>query len=91
MGLLWFRRSRGKETKPEPEVQSDARQFQARVPLKLRGLLLLKLRPNDGLDQIRKLRRSARARTSSGSCRTVFPASRSMLRARVKSRLPIIG
>jgi hypothetical protein len=54
MGLLWFRRSRGKETKPEPEVQSDARQFQARVPLKLRGLLLLKLRPNDGLDQIEK-------------------------------------
>src|SRR5215204_1048261 len=55
MGLLWFRRSRDKETKSEAEVQSDApQQFQARVPLKLRGLLLLKLKPSDGLDQIEK-------------------------------------
>ena len=52
MGLLWFRRSRGKETKPEPEAQPSAMQVQSRVPLKLRGLLLLKLTPADGLDQI---------------------------------------
>jgi hypothetical protein len=52
MGLLWFRRARGKETKPQPEVQAEATPFQARVPLKLRGLLLLKLKPKDGLDQI---------------------------------------
>jgi hypothetical protein len=51
MGLLWFRRSRGKETKPEPEAQ-PAPQFQARLPLKLRGLLLLKLKATDGVDQI---------------------------------------
>ena len=55
MGLLWFRRSRGKETKPEPEVQAEAPQrSRLRVPLKLRGLLLLKLKPGDGLDQIEK-------------------------------------
>ena len=54
MGLLWFRRSRGKDTKPEPEVQAEAPRFQVRVPLKLRGLLLLKLKPDDGLDQIEK-------------------------------------
>jgi hypothetical protein len=52
MGLLWFRRSRGKDTKPEPEVQAEPPRFQQRVPLKLRGLLLLKLQPGDGLDQI---------------------------------------
>ena len=52
MGLLWFRRSRGKETKPEPEAQPAAPQFQARLPLKLRGLLLLKLKATDGVDQI---------------------------------------
>lgn len=51
MALLWFRRSR-KETKPQPEVQPEAPRFQERVPLKLRGLLLLKLKPNDGLAQI---------------------------------------
>ena len=55
MGLLWFRRSRGKETKSEAEAESGAPQrFQARVPLKLHGLLLLKLKPSDGLEQIEK-------------------------------------
>jgi hypothetical protein len=52
MGLLWFRRSRGKETKPEPEAPPAATQFQSRLPLKLRGLLLLNLKATDGLDQI---------------------------------------
>ena len=52
MGLLWFRRSRGKEAKQEPEAQPVAAPSQARVPLKLRGLLLLKLKPSDGIDQI---------------------------------------
>ena len=51
MGLLWFRRSRGKETKQDPEAQPAA-PVQPRMPLKLRGLLLLKLKPTDGLDQI---------------------------------------
>jgi hypothetical protein len=54
MGLLWFRRSRGKETPPGPETPPAVPQFQARVPLKLSGLLLLKLKPTDGLDQIEK-------------------------------------
>jgi hypothetical protein len=52
MGLLWFRRSRGKETKEEPEAQPSVRQGQSRVPLKVRGLLLLKLKPADGVEQI---------------------------------------
>jgi hypothetical protein len=53
MGLLWFRRSRGKDASPEPEVQPQpAATHQARVPLRLRGLLLLNLKPTDGLDQI---------------------------------------
>ena len=52
MGLLWFRRSRGKGTKPEPDAQAEAPRFQERVPLKLRGLLLLKLKAGDGLGQI---------------------------------------
>jgi len=52
MGLLWFRRSRGKEAKQEPEAQPVAAPSQARVPLKLRGLLLLNLRPTDGIDEI---------------------------------------
>jgi hypothetical protein len=52
MGLLWFGRSRGKETKQEADAAPAASQFQARVPLKLRGLLLLKLTPADGLEQI---------------------------------------
>jgi hypothetical protein len=51
MGLLWFRRSRGKETKQEPEVPASA-PMQARMPLKLRGLLLLNLKPTDGVDDI---------------------------------------
>src|SRR5215203_5957833 len=52
MGLLWFRRSRGKETKQEADVMPATSQFQARVPLKLRGVLLLKLTPADGVEQI---------------------------------------
>ena len=52
MGLLWFRRSRGKETNQEPEAQPSVSRVQARVPLKLRGLLLLNLKPADGIDQI---------------------------------------
>jgi hypothetical protein len=38
--------------KSEPEVRAEAPRFQKRVPLKLRGLLLLNLKPDDGLDQI---------------------------------------
>ena len=52
MGLLWFRRSRGKETKQEPEAQPPVPQVQSRVPLKVRGLLLLKLKPADGVEHI---------------------------------------
>jgi hypothetical protein len=53
MGLLWFRRSRGKDARQEPEEQPQpAAMHQARVPLRLRGLLLLNLGPTDGIDQI---------------------------------------
>ena len=52
MGLLWFRRGRAKEAKVEPEPQAPPAAVQARVPLRLRGLLLLNLRPDDGLDAI---------------------------------------
>lgn len=63
MGLLWFRRSKAKQTPPAPEeppaplapappsAQSGT-SAQARVPLRLRGLLLLNLKPTDGLDEI---------------------------------------
>ena len=54
MGLLWFRRSRGKETKQEAEAPRAAAPPQSRLPLKVRGLLLLKLKPTDGIDQIEK-------------------------------------
>ena len=53
MGLLWFRRSKKEAKKePQPEPQPAAPAHQSRVPLRLRGLLLLKLRPEDGLEQI---------------------------------------
>lgn len=53
MGLLWFRRSRQKEEKPEPEPPPIFAR-QSRAPLRLGGLLLLNLGPRDGLDQIEK-------------------------------------
>ena len=55
MGLLWFRRSRPKEEKQQPEPEPELSHTfarQSRVPLRLRGLLLLNLGPADGLDQI---------------------------------------
>jgi hypothetical protein len=69
MGLLWFRRSKSKETPPAPEAppveppaappaaampppMPPAMTAQVRVPLRLRGLLLLNLKPDDGLEQI---------------------------------------
>lgn len=65
MGLLWFRRSKAKATPPpepppvEPPVEPAAAAPppepvlpQIRLPLRLRGLLLLNLKPSDGLDQI---------------------------------------
>lgn len=52
MGLLWFRRGRGKDAKQEPEPELTASPAQARVPLRLRGLLLLNLKPADGVEQI---------------------------------------
>ena len=52
MGLLWFRRSRAKEAKQQPPPAPAAQTHQARVPLKLRGLLLLNLQASDGIDQI---------------------------------------
>jgi hypothetical protein len=66
MGLLWFRRSK-KETPPVAEAPpaetasvpppgepppGAAPSGQVRVPLRLRGLLLLNLKPGDGLEQI---------------------------------------
>jgi hypothetical protein len=56
MGLLWFRKSRAKDAKsepePEPQPQPAAPARQARVALRLGGLLLLNLQPDDGIDQI---------------------------------------
>ena len=52
MGLLWFRKSRMKDAKPEPEPLPVAPARQARVALRLGGLLLLNLQPTDGIDQI---------------------------------------
>jgi hypothetical protein len=54
MSLLWFRRSRKNDAKQEPERVADVpvAPRQARVPLKIRGLLLLNLQPSDGLAQI---------------------------------------
>ena len=52
-------------------MQAEAPRFQVRVPLRLRGLLLLKLKPDDGLEQIEKAPPlGAATRTSSGRCRT---------------------
>lgn len=54
MGLLWFRKSHAKDAKPEPEPepQPAASVRQARVPLRLDGLLLLNLQANDGIGEI---------------------------------------
>jgi hypothetical protein len=67
MGLLWFRRSKAKGTPPAPEAPpaepasappraapppAAAASGQVRVPLRLRGLLLLNLKPGDGVEQI---------------------------------------
>ena len=63
MGLLWFRRSKAKQTPPAPEEPPaplasavppapSGMSAQVRVPLRLRGLLLLNLKPTDGLDEI---------------------------------------
>ena len=63
MGLLWFRRSKAKQTPPAPEEPpapvapapasaQSGMSAQVRVPLRLRGLLLLNLKPTDGLDEI---------------------------------------
>ena len=53
MGLLWFRRSKAKETEEVPPTVPAA-PGPARVPLRLRGLLLLNLRPSDGPEHIEK-------------------------------------
>ena len=69
MGLLWFRRSKAKATPPVPAAppaepafapppaappRAAAASGQVRVPLRLRGLLLLNLKPADGVEQIEK-------------------------------------
>jgi hypothetical protein len=63
MGLLWFRRSKAKQAPPAPEEPpaplapalpsaQSGMSTQTRLPLRLRGLLLLNLKPTDGLDEI---------------------------------------
>jgi hypothetical protein len=52
MGLLWFRRSKAKEVEQVAPRPAPAAPPRARVPLRVRGLLLLNLKPNDGLQQI---------------------------------------
>jgi hypothetical protein len=52
MGLLWFRRSKVKDVAQVAPRQAAAAPPRARVPLQVRRLLLLNLKPNDGLGQI---------------------------------------
>ena len=54
MGLLWFRRSKAKETEEVAPSPVPAAPGQARAPLRLHGLLLLNLRPSDGPEHIEK-------------------------------------
>ncbi len=70
MGLLWFRRSKTKQAQPVPEPPpahdlapppsfappppAEGSAGQTRLPLRLRGLLLLNLKPTDGVEQIEK-------------------------------------
>ena len=54
MGLLWFGRSKRKAAEREREAEAEpiAPAKQARVPVRLRGLLLLNLEPADGPERI---------------------------------------
>jgi hypothetical protein len=52
MGLLWFLRSKAKEVEHVAPPSAPAAPPRPRVPLRVRGLLLLNLKPNDGLEQI---------------------------------------
>jgi hypothetical protein len=52
MALLWFRRSKAKDVEHVAPAPAPAAPPRPRVPLRVRGLLLLNLRPNDGVDQI---------------------------------------
>src|SRR5688572_20383838 len=54
MGLLWFRRSKARSTEDVAAQPVPTAPGQARVPLRLRGLLLLNLGPSDGPEQIEK-------------------------------------
>src|SRR5262245_42634377 len=54
MGLLWFRRAKPKEMEETAPHPAPAAPRQARVPLRLQGLLLLNLKPTDGPEQIEK-------------------------------------
>jgi hypothetical protein len=54
MGLLWFRRSKAKETEEVAPHPAPAAPGPARVRLRLRGLLLLNLKPSDGPEHIEK-------------------------------------
>src|SRR5262245_16249168 len=52
MGLLWFRRSKAKEAERPAPAPAPPALPRPRSPLRVRGLLLLNLKPRDGLDQI---------------------------------------
>lgn len=52
MGLLWFRRSKAKDVAHVAPAPLPAAPSRPRVPLRVRGLLLLNLQPNDGPEQI---------------------------------------
>ncbi|MGH9309727.1 MAG: hypothetical protein ACRD1U_10160 [Vicinamibacterales bacterium] len=55
MSLLWFRRSKRAGEKQEPDAAAEVEapaSPQARLPLRIRNLLLLNLEPADGADQI---------------------------------------
>jgi hypothetical protein len=61
MGLLWFRKSRGSAKHPDPvsqpvvdSVEAAAVSRQLPAPLRIRGLLLLTLKPTDGAADIER-------------------------------------
>ena len=52
MALLWFRRSKRQPDTSAESKKDHAAPRQVRAPLHIRGLLLLNLKPNDGMEQI---------------------------------------
>jgi hypothetical protein len=76
MSLLWFRRSKRAEERPEPDaapVEVGAPPVQARLPLHIRNLLLLNLQAADGADQIESAPPLGRRTDVVSAIRTAVP------------------